>query len=441
MPALAAVIWRRTKPMIRNLFQLAPRILTRVTAAMFFCCLMSADLARGGDWPQILGPHRDGRAADGERLAGQWPKAGPTTLWQHKVGSGLAGVAVGEGRVIVFHRLEDEEIVEALDAATGKPLWKAGFPVQYVSSISEDDGPRCVPLIDEDRVFVLGASGNLHCVAADSGKTLWSRPAYKEFQAPEGYFGAGSSPIVDGDKLIVNIGGRKGAGLVAFDVKTGKTVWQVSDEQASYSSPQAVTLDGQRHLVFVTRLNVVSIDPDHGKVRFRFPFGSRGPTVNAATPLILDGHVFVSASYGVGAALAKIEKNGATQVWANDEVMSSQYATCVFHEGYLYGIDGREDVGVGRLRCFDPKTGKVVWTEDNFGMATLILADGKLVIVKTDGELALATPSPQAYRLLAEAKAFSSTTRALPALANGRLYVRDTQTLKCLDLGSSEQAD
>lgn len=391
-------------------------------------------IAFAGDWPQILGPMRNG-VAEGEQIAAAWPKGGPKLLWQRSVGEGFAGVAVLGQRAVLFHRMGDQEVAEALDAASGKALWKVEFPTTYRGQISEDNGPRCVPLVHQGRVFLVGAAGTLHCVTLETGKKQWSRAVYEEYRASEGYFGAGSSPIIDGDKLLLNVGGaRSGAGLVAFSPATGKTLWLATDEQASYSSPTAVTVDGVRHVIFVTRYNVLSIDPESGAVRFRFPFGKRGPTVNAATPLVVDGHVFVSASYGVGAAFAKIGEAKADLIWANDDAMSSQYPTAVHHDGYLYGIDGRQDVGVAELRCVDPKNGKVMWNQPGFGMATLILADGKLVIMKTDGQLLLAEPSPQAFRPLANARVFNSTTRALPALAHGLLYVRDTKTLKCLDL-------
>jgi outer membrane protein assembly factor BamB len=197
----------------------------------------------------------------------------------------------------------------------------------------------------------------------------------------------------------------------------------------------SATIDGVRHVVFVTRLNVVSVDPRTGAVRFQFPFGQRGPTVNAANPLILGDHVFVSASYGVGAQWAKVGAKRATTVWENDDVMSSQYTTCVEKDGMLYGIDGRQDVGVARLRAFDPKTGKVYWTEEGFGTGNFILAGDKLLIMKTDGELILAEPSPKAYRPLAKARLFDTTVQALPALSNGLLFARDTQSLKCVQVG------
>jgi hypothetical protein len=180
----------------------------------------------------------------------------------------------------------------------------------------------------------------------------------------------------------------------------------------------------------------VSIDPRDGHVRFRFAFGARGPTVNAANPLIIGRDLFLSASYGVGARYVRIEGQSARETWENDTTLSSQYTTPVEHQGLLYGIHGRQDVSVAELRCIDPVVGKVLWSEPGYGMATLILGDEKLLIMKTDGELALATPSPRGYRELASARLFDTTTRALPALADGRLYVRDTRTLRCINLGT-----
>lgn len=419
-------LWSRLVPQRRRLF-LKICLIVSVLAAC------RATVCDAGDWPQILGLHRNGQA-DGEQLA-VWPVAGPRTLWSRKVSQGFAGMAVADGRTVLFHRIEDELVAEALDTNTGKPLWKTTFETNFRGSISPDVGPRCVPLVHEGLVYLYGPGGELACVTLDAGKKVWARNVLQEFDGQEGYFGAGSSPIVEGEKLLLNVGGRKGAGIVAFALKDGKTLWQATDEAASYSSPTAVTLDDKRHVVFVTRLNVVSVDPATGDVRFRFPFGQRGPTVNAANPLVLDDHLFVSASYGVGAQWAKIGPAGATTVWENDDTMSSQYSTSVEKEGVLYGIDGRQDVGVARLRAFDPRTGKVFWTEEDFGTGNLILAGDKLLIMKTDGTLLLVEPSPKSYRPLAQTQLFDTTVQALPALSNGLLLARDTQTLKCVVVG------
>lgn len=391
---------------------------------------------RAGDWPQILGPARDGEAQD-EPAIPKWPAEGPKQSWSYAVGQGYAGPAVVGNRIVVFHRVGDAERVEALDTATGQSLWQSDFDATYGGGVNPDVGPRCVPLIHQGQVYVFGAAGDLHCVSLRDGAKRWSRETYQDFQGQEGYFGAGSTPIVASGKLIVNVGGR-GAGLVAFDLETGKTSWQATDDGASYSSPTLATVAGQKHAIFVTRLHTVSVDPDTGDVRFRFPFGSRGPTVNGATPLVFNDLLFVSSSYGVGANLSQITGDGAKKLWASDDVMSSQYSTCVYRDGFLYGTHGREDYSNGVLRCFEAKTGNVKWTVSGFGVAHTILVGDQLLFLGVDGRMRLAEVNSEAYRELAVAGVSSNTTRALPALANGRFYFRDNAAqggkLICLQL-------
>lgn len=385
-----------------------------------------------GEWPQILGPNRNGIAQD-ETLADSWPASGLKVLWERRVGEGLAGLAVVNKQAVLFHRLGDEEVVEAMDPQTGEVRWKAAFPTSFRGTIIQDNGPRCVPLIHGDRVIVYGASRGLHCLNLADGKLLWSRDLLNEYTDPreEGYFGAGSTPLVEGGLVLVNLGAaRAHAGLAAFDLETGQTVWTATDEQASYSSPVAATIGGTRQVVFVTRLAVLGVSPADGSVLWQFPFGRLGPTVNAANPLVLDGHVFVTASYGIGAVYARVGRS-VQVVWEGDQI-SSQYTTCVAREGVLYGIDGREDVAGARLVAIDSTTGKLLWSQPDFGKATLILVGDKLLIQKTDGTLVLAAAQPSGYRELARAAILSKGTYALPALAGGRLYARDGRTLKCL---------
>ncbi|HEX5104076.1 MAG TPA: PQQ-binding-like beta-propeller repeat protein, partial [Pirellulaceae bacterium] len=393
--------------------------------------------AQAGDWPQILGANRDGKAAADEKLLESWPAAGPKVLWRQKLGSGYAGVAVAEGKVIAFHRVGDVERVEAFDSATGKSLWKADFEANYSGGIDADKGPRCVPLVAGEKVYVFGAAGDLHAVGLADGKRLWTRNLYADYEGSEGYFGAGSTPILVGGKLIVNVGGR-GAGLVALDPATGKTAWQATDEAASYSSPTAVRFNSGDRALFITRLNCVLVDPKTGNAQTLVPFGQRGPTVNAATPLIIGGKMFLTSSYGVGALYSKFDTAGSQEVWANDDTLSSQYATPVEQGGFLYGIHGREDVGVAELRCVEAATGKVRWSQADYGVAHLILADGKLLIQSVEGRIALAAADSGKYRELATHQLTREPTRALPALANGRLCVRTGSgggELICLQVG------
>lgn len=390
--------------------------------------------AAGGDWPQILGPTRSGVAVD-ERIRRDWTGRTPRKLWEHPVGQGYAGPAVADGRVVVFHRLGDQEVVEALDAETGRQLWRKEWPARYRGGIDPDKGPRCVPLIHDGFVFLHGIAGRLACLRLEDGTERWARDTREDFRFNEGYFGAASSPLVMGDLLLVNVGGRDGSGVVAFSCKTGRTAWKSTDEDASYSSPISATMDGRDYALVVARLRFLGLDPKSGDVRFEVPFGKRGPTVNAASPLLIDDrHVLLTASYGIGAQLVRIDGQSPEVVWSAGDVLSSQYPTPVVHEGAVYGMDGREDLGVPNLRCLDPLTGRIHWSEDGFGMATPILADDLLIIMKTDGELVLVEPTTQAYRELARFRLFRGTTRALPALSQGRLYIRDSQTLTCVDL-------
>jgi outer membrane protein assembly factor BamB len=411
-------------------------LLRRPTLFAVVAAILSST-AQAGEWPQILGPTRNGVAA-GETLPEKFPAGGPPLVWSHPVGAGYAGPVVSGKAVVVFHRVGGAERVESLDTETGKLNWKAEFPASGQGGIDPDHGPRASPLIHEGRVYVFGVGGDLHCVELAGGRKVWSRAAGEDFGAAEGYFGFGSSPIVSGGKLLVNVGGSDGAGIVAFALDTGATLWKATSDDASYSSPTQAVIDGRTHVIFVTRLNVFSLDPATGQVRFQFPFGKRGPTVNAAAPIVFEkDRLFVTASYGVGAVAAKITPQGAQQIWTNDDSMSSQYNSSVYYQGHLYGIDGREDYDNGKLRCVKAATGEVVWSDDNFGVAHLILAGGRLLALKTTGEVVIVPATPDGFRPLATARLpGSGKTRALPALAGGRLYLRTTEDnrgeLKCL---------
>ncbi len=419
--------------------QLAPqcdravRVLWRSLTTAVVMGLFAQSDVRGGDWPQIMGANRNGISVE-EKLADKWPADGPRSLWEAKIGSGFAGVAVAGGVAVLFHRVADEDTLTAYDAESGKPLWSQGFPTSFQPAIVEDDGPRAVPTIHQGRVYALASAGGLYCVDIKTGKPVWQRQTQTEFHVPSAYFGAGSSPLVEGKTLILNVGGDKDrAGVVAFDLNTGKTVWQTTSEQASYSSPIVTTLDGQRVLLCVTRLNFLSLDPATGKELARTPFGQRGPTVNGAVPVMIGQRVLLTASYGIGAELLNLSRSKLDVVWT-DEVLSSQYTTPIVHDGAVYGIDGRQDGGPISLKCFDPETRKVHWTKPGLAYATLIAADGKLLVMHTNGSARLAALDKTAYRELATASLLRGTTRALPALAQGRLYVRNEQTLMCVQL-------
>lgn len=415
----------------------APRVVFR--AAVLLAALGTA--ARAGDWPQILGPARDGRAAADEKLV-PWPAAGPRVAWRRDVGDGHAGVAVGGDTVFIFHRVGDEDVLEAVGAGNGERRWRHAAPTSFRPQVGGGDGPLCVPLVHDDRVVTFGAQGTLACVAAATGRLLWSRSTHRDFAASEGYFGAGATPVVAGDNVIVNIGGTKlEAGIVAFALADGETAWQKTTAGASYSAPLVVRAGGVPHVLMVTRLSCLLVDPATGAVRWQFPFGQRGPTVNAATPVLIGPDRFlVTASYGIGSVCATFDAAAATPVWQGAESLATQYCTPILAAGRLYAIDGRDDVPPAHLRCIDPATGRVIWTAENFGYGTLVHAGGSFLAIKTDGELVLFRDGGKAPEILARARPLAGTVRALPALAGGRLYLRDDRTLVALDVGPERTA-
>jgi outer membrane protein assembly factor BamB len=406
----------------------------RLPAYAWVLLLAAPALAGEGDWPQFLGPSRN-LVVPGEDLAAKWPAAGPAVVWKMPVGQGFSGPVVSGGKLILFHRVGDEEVVECLAAETGKPVWTSKYSTAYRDDFGFDEGPRSTPAIDGGHAFTFGAEGKLHCWDLQSGKYVWSVDTREKFRQDKGFFGIACSPLVEGDAVVLNVGGRDGAGVVAFDCGSGKVRWKATNDEAGYASPVAATLSGRRYVLSFNRAGLVALDPKDGAVRFTFPWRSRShASVNAATPVVVGDSVFLSASYGTGAVLLKIAADAKPQAgWSGDESLSNHYATSVHYDGFLYGFDGRQEERP-RLRCVELNTGKVRWSEDAFGAGTLLAAGDKLLILKESGELVMAAASPEKFAPLAQAKILDGECRAYPALAHGLFYARDKGTLVCVDL-------
>lgn len=407
---------------------LRPRVLTASVL------LLAAGATLGAqDWPHFLGPGRDGRYL-GPPLARSWPGGAPRVLWRRPVGEGFAGPVVADGRLLLFHRVRGREVLEALDAETGSALWRYDYPTTYRDDFGFDEGPRSAPVAAGGRVFTFGAQGQLHAVDPDTGSGVWSVDTRARFRFRKAFFGAAGSPLVEDGRVIVNVGGPDD-GIVAFDADSGAVLWSAAGEEASYSSPVGATFDGVRHALFFTRDNLVSLDPASGRERFRRGWRARiRASVNAATPLVVGDLVFVSAQYGTGAGLFRVAGSGLDELWASDDVMSNHYATSVHRDGHLYGYHGRQEYGPS-LRAVALETGDVAWDVPRFGAGSVLLAGDLLVVMRESGELVLAEASPEAFTPLARARLLRGTVRAYPALAGGRFYVRNEDTLLAVDLG------
>jgi outer membrane protein assembly factor BamB len=282
-------------------------------------------------------------------------------------------------------------------------------------------------------VYTYGAEGQLHAIDLASGKKIWSEDAMGRFKVSKGFFGAAGSPLVEDGRVLANIGGNK-AGIVAFDAKTGKVLWTATDDEASYSSATGATLGGRRLAVFLTRAGLVGLDPATGMVQFQRRWRARmAASVNVASPLMIGDLLFVSAQYGPGAAVMRVEGSTLTDLWSSDDVLSNHYATSVYLDGHLYGFHGRQEFGPS-FRAVEFRTGKVRWSQEQFRAGSVTLAGTRLLIMREGGELVLAEASPQAFRPIARAQILPATVRAYPALADGFVYVRNENTFVCLDL-------
>jgi len=402
-------------------------------------CLASSALAIAAgvriaaeDWPQFLGPERNG-VYRGPALAGAWGSQGPRVVWRKAVGQGFSGPVVAQGRVILFHRIGGEEIVESLDARTGSTQWRFAYPTAYRDDFGFDEGPRAVPVVADGIVYTFGAEGRLHAVDLTKGTRIWGEDTMRRFKVPKGFFGAAGSPLVADGRVVANIGGQD-AGIVAFDARSGKVLWTATSDQASYSSPAGATIAGRRLALFLTRGRLIGLDPATGAVQFERPWRARmAASVNAATPLAIGDLIFVSAEYGPGAAVLRAEGSTLTPLWASDEALTNHYATSVHHNGLLYGFHGRQEFGQS-LRAVELRTGNVRWSEDRFLAGTVTLAGDRLVVLRERGELVIAPASPEGFRPLARAQVLPGTIRAYPALSDGFLFARNDDTLVCLDL-------
>ncbi len=333
------------------------------------CLLMAGAALAAADWPQFLGPQRNG-VYTGPPLPGvRGPRADRERVWEKRIGQGFAGPVVAGDRLILFHRVGREEVVDAFDARTGEPRWHFAYPTSYRDDFGFDEGPRAVPVVAGNRVYTFGAEGQLHAIDLATGKRVWSVDAARRFNVRKGFFGAAGSPLVEDGRVIANIGGTdgdKGAGIVAFNADTGAVLWTATNHEASYSSPVGATIGGKRVAVFLTRRGLVGLDPGDRQRHLRAHVaiaqrlvGQRG---DAARRRRSD---FRLGDLRDGRDGRAVQGNELKPLWASDEVLSNHYATSVYDNGILVRVSRTPGVrsqlprgGVRtRARCSGASTG------------------------------------------------------------------------------------
>jgi outer membrane protein assembly factor BamB len=384
-------------------------------------------------WSDFRGPGRAGIYAETEIMI-QWPSGRLQQLWKRPIGGGYASVVASDGTIFTIEQRKQKEVVAAYDLDSGREKWIHGWDAEF-REILGGDGPRATPVWHDGRVYALGAAGELRCLDAHSGKRIWSRNIILDNQAENIQWGMAASPLVVDDKVIVLPGGPRGKSVAAYNRLTGDPIWKALDDKQAYTAPQLATLAGLRQMIIVSANRVLGLAVEDGKLLWEYPWvTSQG--INAAQPIVTaDNRFFLSAGYGHGAALIEIGDNGKTfeahHVWANNR-MKNKFSSSVLYQGFIYGLD--EAI----LACMDAATGELKWKGGRYGFGQLLLASGHLIISSESGEVALVKASPEKYEEIARFPAVEGKTWNIPAIADGRLIVRNATEMACFQIAKSK---
>ncbi len=391
----------------------------------------------GTDWPQFRGPNRDG-IASATNFNTNWEAKPPTVLWKAPVAGKYGSVAVADGRVYVQGREGGNERLVCLSAADGNVLWADEYPADYKPlSGGYAEGPRATPTIHDGRAYTVGAAGNLRCVKLngdDKPRLLWEHDLLTDYAVDMSKMGWGfaSSPLIEGDLVIVQPGGKKGA-VVAFDRVSGEERWAVSGSLGGYSSPVAGTFDGVRQVIAITGDSVLGVGVPDGKKLWEHPWKNEPFRVNAASPVVVGDAVFVSSEYGKGCALLRVDRGGVTQLFfkPGNGGMQTKHSTAVHREKFAYGANGP------RLACMSLRDGKLVGEWDapsGIDTPTVLLVGDTLLVQSMSGGLYLIAADPTECRVVGQVKGLlGRDCWATPAVLDGRIYTRDGVNVVCLD--------
>jgi outer membrane protein assembly factor BamB len=387
---------------------------------------------RAVDFPQFLGPRRDGTVS-GVRLARDWNSRGPRRVWRQRIGEGWSGFALVGDLAITQEQRGGEEHVVAYDLATGQVRWTHTDNARYATVIG-GIGPRATPTVADGRVFTMGATGIVNGLELASGRRLWTHQAVEENGATAPQWGKACSPLVVGNRVVVSAGGPEGRSLVAYDATTGEPAWRAGSDPSSYSSPVLMELAGKPQIVILNLGSLTGHDPETGTVLWQQPWPPGQDSVMTLAQLT-SHRLLASAGYGVGSKLYEVQASDdggmkASLVWESPR-LKSKFANVVVHDGYVYGLDD------GVMTCLDPAGGERKWKGGRYGHGQILLVEELLLVQTEEGEIVLLEPSPEAPRELARFAALEGKTWNPPALAGTLLAVRNDREAAVYELPSA----
>jgi outer membrane protein assembly factor BamB len=415
---------------------------TSLAATLATLALLNTNAA---NWPEYRGPNHNGTTSE---AVSKWSGAGPKAIWKTPLTAGFSSIAV-DGSIaatLVTRTVEGapREVCVALDAATGKELWATPLAVAKYDGGGDSgtpdnkggDGPRSTPTINSGHVYAIDARLNLVCLDSKTGARIWAKDIVKEHSGQNITWQDAASPVIEGD-LIFMAGGGAGQALLGIDKNTGKTIWKAEDDKMTHATPVMATIHGVRQVVFFTQKGLVSLEPESGKLLWRYPF--QYSTSTAASPVIAGDIAYCSAGYNVGSGAARITKNGDTfeakEIWrTKGNKNANHWSTPVEKDGYLYGMFSFKEYGSGAVKCIELATAREVWSQPNFGSGQAILAGGKLVALSDSGQIVLIDPTPEGYKEICRMQAVAGKCWSTPTLSEGHLYVRSTKEGACYDV-------
>ncbi|MEY4200303.1 MAG: hypothetical protein RLZZ265_2043 [Verrucomicrobiota bacterium] len=383
-------------------------------------------------WTDFRGPNRDGDYTE-QPINVDWTKSPPKLLWKQPIGGGYASFVAADGLAFTIEQRREQEAVTAYEVETGREVWAHSYPARFQEWMG-GEGPRATPTWHEGRLYSLGGTGQFRCLEAATGKLLWQHDLLAEHSCSNLYFALSAAPLVVEDKVLVLAGepqGRDARMLIAYDKVSGALAWKALEGKAGYSSPMLVTLAGERQLLVHSSSHLLGVSPTDGKPLWRFPW--RVEFDNSIAQPIVTGtnRVVLSAGYGTGAVGLELNRGeggfAVKELWRN-KFLKNKFTSSVLHNGHLYGLD--EDI----LVCLDATTGERRWKDGRYGYGQVLLASGHLVILCGDGDLALVKATPEQHVEIARIAAIKGKTWNHPALAGGKLLVRNAIEMACFDL-------
>jgi len=377
-----------------------------------------ADKTEIGQWPRWRGPRADGISHE-TGWSTDWPEGGPRQLWTKSVGMGFSCTSVAGGKLYTVGHAGEIDTLYCLNAESGDEIWKVSYSAP-IAKDADEGGPASTPTVDGDRVYVLSKKGRFACLDAASGKEIWKVELEELLEMPMSGWGYSCSPLVVGEQIIVEAGCT-----AALDKHTGKLVWKTEKYRHGYGSPMTFQHNGEPRIAVLNNDFLLVLRARDGQEIDKYRWETPSSTA-ATTPIVHGNTIFISTGYKRGCALFELKDDKLEQRYENKN-MSNHINSCVLWKEHLYGFDGNTHVRrLVKLTCIEQATSKVKWRQGDLGVGSLIVADGKLIVLSEEGELIVAEASPEAFKVLARAKVLDGTCWTLPVLANGRIYCRNS---------------